>query len=250
MLPVSCWERTWVPLPGATHVKILKWVKVDKLQQFNDDDGNVDEPLAPLLDDQEGEVIEVEGDVDEEGMAIDTEAGGDNAAAAAKILDSNVASTIASQTRDASEAAPDSSKAPSPVLKPHGLTMSLQLDEYNDDDNEDTLDTGASGMEESEAAAVPSGSGLSVEILPDEDLAEQQGLPLDANIELPHTSLDMEDDGAMSIDMAAIGPDGIPFGGEGEQPDLSQLESADALLGGTMMDQSLDPFNAGNLEAQ
>lgn len=219
------------------------------VQQFNDDDGNVDEPLAPLLDDQEGEVIEVEGDIDEEGMAMDTEAGGDNAAAAEKVLDSGVASTIASQTRDASEAAPDSSKAPSPILKPHGLSMSLQLDEYNDSD--DALDTGASGIEEPEAAVVHPGSALSVEILPEEDLSEQEGLPLDANMELPHTGLEiMDDDGAMGIEMAAIGPDGIPFGGEGGQPDLSQLESSDALLGGTMMDQSLDPFNAENLEAQ
>ena len=44
----------------------------------------------------------------------------------------------------------------------------------------------------------------------------------------------------MSLDLGGVGPDGEPFEGV---DDLSQLQQADALLGGSMMDESMgDPF--------
>lgn len=46
--------------------------------------------------------------------------------------------------------------------------------------------------------------------------------------------------GSMAIDMSAMGPDGEPFESAG---DLSQLQQSDALLGGPLMDQTMDdPF--------
>ncbi|EKM84181.1 hypothetical protein AGABI1DRAFT_110745 [Agaricus bisporus var. burnettii JB137-S8] len=59
MQPVPCWERVSVTPdvapPGST-LKVWKWVKTDKIQHFSDDEGGVDDPLAPLPD--EPEVVE------------------------------------------------------------------------------------------------------------------------------------------------------------------------------------------------
>ncbi|KAJ7596814.1 hypothetical protein C8J56DRAFT_918403 [Mycena floridula] len=52
MQPVSCWEKTWT-LPENGSIKVFKWVRTEKAQAFSDDEGEVDEPLAPLLDDAE-----------------------------------------------------------------------------------------------------------------------------------------------------------------------------------------------------
>jgi len=67
MQPVPCWEKVWVipekAAPGST-LKVLKWVKTEKVQQFSDDEGDVNEPLAPLPD--EPEVVEGDDDVEQE----------------------------------------------------------------------------------------------------------------------------------------------------------------------------------------
>jgi len=44
----------------------------------------------------------------------------------------------------------------------------------------------------------------------------------------------------LDIDMSTIGPDGLPI--ESSTHELVQVETEDALLGGPMMDNSLDPF--------
>ncbi|KAF8973605.1 hypothetical protein BDZ97DRAFT_1775907 [Flammula alnicola] len=66
MQPVPCWEKVWVPpstiISGSSTLKVYKWVKTEKVQQFSDDEGEVDEPLAPLPD--EAEVVD--GDEDEQ----------------------------------------------------------------------------------------------------------------------------------------------------------------------------------------
>lgn len=67
MQPVTVWEKTWVPIESAggpgTSLKVLKWVKTEKIPQFNDDDGEtLDAPLAPLPDDAEMMLV---GDDDE-----------------------------------------------------------------------------------------------------------------------------------------------------------------------------------------
>jgi len=60
MQPVSCWERTWVTPENIPNIsfKVRKWTRTDKPQQFSDDEGGADEPLAPLPDEPEA----VDGD--------------------------------------------------------------------------------------------------------------------------------------------------------------------------------------------
>ncbi|KAK2461604.1 hypothetical protein APHAL10511_006067 [Amanita phalloides] len=55
MQPVSCWERTWVTPENVSNIsfKVRKWVRTDRPQQFSDDEGGADEPLAPLPDEPE-----------------------------------------------------------------------------------------------------------------------------------------------------------------------------------------------------
>jgi len=55
MQPVSCWERTWTSSENIPNIsfKVRKWTRTDKLQQFSDDEGGADEPLAPLPDEPE-----------------------------------------------------------------------------------------------------------------------------------------------------------------------------------------------------
>ncbi|QRW27687.1 kinesin motor domain protein [Rhizoctonia solani] len=53
MKPVSCWEKQWVLPTGSlpdSEFKVLKWVKVDKAQEFSDDELEEDAPLVPILD--------------------------------------------------------------------------------------------------------------------------------------------------------------------------------------------------------
>ncbi|KAI6118973.1 hypothetical protein EV401DRAFT_2209851 [Pisolithus croceorrhizus] len=66
MQPVVCWEKSWVTpehAPSST-MRVYKWVKTDKKQQFSDDEEGADEPLAPLPD--EPEVIEGDEDMDQD----------------------------------------------------------------------------------------------------------------------------------------------------------------------------------------
>ncbi|TCD60047.1 hypothetical protein EIP91_010841 [Steccherinum ochraceum] len=69
MQPVPCWEKVWTlpqnAAPGAT-LKVYKWVKTDKVQQFSDDEGETDQPLAPLPDVDEPEVVEGDDDMDQD----------------------------------------------------------------------------------------------------------------------------------------------------------------------------------------
>ncbi|KZV91342.1 hypothetical protein EXIGLDRAFT_769987 [Exidia glandulosa HHB12029] len=77
MQPVTIWEKVWVPTESAgpaSSLKIMKWVRTEKVPQFTDDDGEaLDAPLAPLpdepdqsdaviVDDDEGDVTGTPGD--------------------------------------------------------------------------------------------------------------------------------------------------------------------------------------------
>jgi hypothetical protein len=83
MHPVPCWERVWVnPTVGSSSLKVYTWIKTEKVQvslissrgrakfmsksikQFDDEEGDMDEPLAPLPD--EPEVVEGDDDEQEE----------------------------------------------------------------------------------------------------------------------------------------------------------------------------------------
>ncbi|KAH9960786.1 hypothetical protein BGW80DRAFT_1182085 [Lactifluus volemus] len=119
MQPVPCWEKVWVvpekAAPGST-LKVLKWVKTDKVQQFSDDEGDVNEPLAPLPD--EPEVVEGDEDVEQEDPAQSVPPEG--------------------ISRDTSEPILPKEELPSKVSspKPHPLSISFQptLPSEQDDD--------------------------------------------------------------------------------------------------------------------
>ncbi|KAF9015573.1 hypothetical protein BDQ17DRAFT_1341299 [Cyathus striatus] len=67
MQPVPCWEKVWVTpdsAPNGSTLKVYKWIKTDKLQQFSDDEGEADEPLAPLPD--EPEIVDADEEIDQE----------------------------------------------------------------------------------------------------------------------------------------------------------------------------------------
>ncbi|KAG6911588.1 hypothetical protein DXG01_011891 [Tephrocybe rancida] len=122
MQPVPCWEKIWVlPENGATgsSLKVYKWVKTDKIQQFSDDEGEVDEPLAPLPD--EPEVID--GDDEDEALPE-------------IVIEETQATELVDATLD------EESKPPSP--KPQ-LSMSLQ---DNSELEADVLDASLKPMDE------------------------------------------------------------------------------------------------------
>jgi hypothetical protein len=155
MQPVPCWEKVWVvpekAAPGST-LKVLKWVKTDKVQvrpssdsgnahfsmmsvwqQFSDDEGDVNEPLAPLPD--EPEVVEGDEDVEQE--------------------DPTHSAPPETVSRDTSEPILPKelpSKVPSP--KPHPLSISFAPDLAPPEQADDGLTGALQGLEDELAAQV------------------------------------------------------------------------------------------------
>ncbi|KIJ54656.1 hypothetical protein M422DRAFT_24562 [Sphaerobolus stellatus SS14] len=110
MQPVPCWEKAWVVPEGAapgSSLKVLRWVKTDKKQQFSDEEDAVDEPLAPLPD-------EPMQDDDEE----EEKEGDDAADSAAPVMSRDVSEPVTAQP----SVAPEDGETES---KPHPLSMSL-----------------------------------------------------------------------------------------------------------------------------
>ncbi|KAF7799318.1 hypothetical protein EIP86_010550 [Pleurotus ostreatoroseus] len=110
MQPVPCWEKVWAlpeNAPPGSSLKVYRWVKTDKKQQFSDDEGDGDQPLAPLPD--EPEAVEGDDEMDQDETA-----------------NSVAANTPAPISREVSEplAPKEESKPASP--KPHPLSMSFQ----------------------------------------------------------------------------------------------------------------------------
>lgn len=71
MQPVPCWEKAWVATetsPAGTSLKIYKWIKTEKIPQFSDDEGEVDEPLVPLPD--EPEVVDGDEEMDPDDVVV------------------------------------------------------------------------------------------------------------------------------------------------------------------------------------
>lgn len=216
MQPVPCWEKVWAaPMnsPTGSSLKVFKWVQTEKmqvttpvemndsrplifLQQFSDDEGEVDEPLAPLPD--EPEVVEGDEDMDQD-EAVSTVV---PEATQADTIDVGVVAT--QEVQETQEELP--SKPPSPQPQ---LTMTLQpSSDLSVDPVGDTLDASLNPIE--------------TDIVVDVDVGEK---------------LNTED--GIELDMTGLGPDGL---GLEASHDLSQMEAADALIGGAMMDQSGDPF--------
>ncbi|GLB35960.1 hypothetical protein LshimejAT787_0302480 [Lyophyllum shimeji] len=133
MQPVPCWEKVWTrpenSAPGS-NLKVYKWVKTEKAQQFSDDEGGVDEPLAPLPD--EPEVVEGDEEIDQD------EALPENPPEATQLTETS--DLTATQEELAS-------KPPSPKPK---LSISLQNNsELGVDQGGDALDASLKPMDES-----------------------------------------------------------------------------------------------------
>ncbi len=202
MQPVPCWEKAWVvpekAAPGST-LKVLKWVKTDKIQvrpssngakytfsitrngkqQFSDDEGDVNEPLAPLPD--EPEVVEGDEDVEQE--------------------DPTHSAPPEPISRDMSESI-------LPKEDPWSISFAPDLAPEQADDG---LSGALQGLEDELAGQV--------------DVADPLG------------TTDLVD-----LDLSQLGPDGTAFGAA---DDLTQLQSADGILGGDMvLDTGIqdDPF--------
>jgi len=183
MQPVPCWEKVWVvptiPSGSSSTLKVYKWVKTEKIQHFSDDEGEVDEPLAPLPD--ELEVVEVEGDDDLEQDAADA--------------------TQSKELTDIDQNVDDPpSKLSSP--KPQLIIMPSSLSGIETRDSVDGLDA---------------------------------SLKLDADMD----DIVKKADDDLELDISGLGPDGLQLEGA---HDLSQLDGPDGLLGGSLMDDSVDPF--------
>ncbi|KAG7452395.1 uncharacterized protein BT62DRAFT_1000130 [Guyanagaster necrorhizus] len=197
MQPVPCWEKAWVTPEGQSvnsTLKVFKWVKTDKIQQFNEDDHDADEPLAPLPD--EPEVVDGDDEVeqdeqDDKPITVDAEA-----------------------THNGSEVpeAVTQSQSTEPPTKPPSPDPQLSLEPPMTDDL--TMDDTA-------------------------DVLEASLKPLDSSLE-DVDKMTVEHDG-MELDMSSFGPDGL--GLEGSH-DLTQLEPSDTLMGGPLMDDTVDPFAA------
>jgi len=189
MQPVTCWERVLVTpesVPSGSSLKIWKWVKTDKVQHFSDDEGGVDEPLAPLPD--EPEVIEGEEEIE---------------------LDETQNSTIVVKTVESTPAPLEE-----PPSKPASPKPQLSLTVVDDGVNGD-------------------GDVLDASLKPLDD-AEMQDIEKKADVEVvvPGVELDLSD----------LGPDGL---GLDEPHDLSQLDASDGLVGGPLLDETVDPFAQG-----
>lgn len=198
----------------------------------------MDEPLAPLPD--EPEVVEGEED-DQDDKEESTPALAPDA--------SRDISELPAPLKE--EESP--SKAPSP--KPHPLSMSfqpsglsaeqtiddldnpLQPDMETSDNNldigETNLTMGVEQVDEGETLIL----GTPQDMMGGElDLGGPDvtgdGLDLSA-------SMDLEGAEGLDLDLSGLGPDGEAFE---SAHDLSQMEPTDAILGGNMMDESMDPF--------
>ncbi|KAF9527753.1 hypothetical protein CPB83DRAFT_855575 [Crepidotus variabilis] len=187
--PVPCWEKVWTTPSFGSSLKVYKWVKTEKVQQFDDDEGDVDEPLAPLPD--EPEVVEVDEDEAEE----------------TRIEPTQIIKDIDMETQD------DRPSEVPPSPKP-ALTLTQDNSELDVTDPIDSLDPGPT---------------LTLEpVLGDgtEDILDDE-VKVDAVTE------------GLELDISGLGPDGLQLEGA---HDLSQLGGQDDLMGGPLMDQTVDPF--------
>ena len=125
MQPVVCWEKAWVApehAPGST-MRVYKWVKTDKKQvgasnrsntlmlmcnwkQFSDDEGDADDPLAPLPDEPE-----VDDDMDQDEPA------------ASNIVDVTETNSVNQEVPSEPQTKPPSPTPPTLSLRPVGPTL-------------------------------------------------------------------------------------------------------------------------------
>ncbi|KAF9244520.1 hypothetical protein BU15DRAFT_41875 [Melanogaster broomeanus] len=199
MQPVVCWEKSWVTPENAplnSTMKVLKWVKTDKKQQFSDDEEEVDEPLEPLPD--EPEVVEGDEDIDQDEPAAsilpDTEH---------PTHDTTETNTVIQEALSEPQ-----TKPPSPT--PPALSLQQSEPILTVDEGADMLDASLKALD----------GNMNVDDVGVDEIADQ------------------EDGG--ELDMSVLGPDGTPYEGV---HDLSQMDIEDALLGGPLVDSTVDPFS-------
>ncbi|KAG1889535.1 hypothetical protein F4604DRAFT_847569 [Suillus subluteus] len=196
MQPVVCWEKVWTVPENAvpnSSVKIYKWVKTDRKQQFSDDEGEVDEPLAPLPD--EPEVVEGDEEMDQDEPV-------------ASVAPDAEVPAVDTETNSVNQEIP--SEPQTKPSSPTPPTLSLQA-------TEPIL--------------------VTEEIV---DMLDESLKALDGDVDIEigvHENANLEEVG--DLDMTVLGPDGTTFEGV---HDLSQMDSGDALLGGPLMDHTVDPF--------
>jgi hypothetical protein len=187
------------------HAFIEPW---SRPKQFSDDEDEVDVPLAPLPD--EIEVVEGdEDDQDEAGPSADQ-------GSAQEVPDTTAVNTEALPT-PAQPLSPNPPSPPRDAHSPNPHTLSFQPDH-----GQATLEEAHDALD---AALKPLDTGMDSIV----DVAGQmhpEGVDVNVN--------------DLDIDMSNIGPDGLPM--ESSTHELAQVEPEDVLLGGPMMDNSLDPF--------
>lgn len=211
MQPVPCWEKVWSAPENAapgSNLRIYKWVKTDKQQQFSDDEDEVDIPLAPLPD----EIEMVEGDEDDQDEAGPSA----DLGSVLEIPDTTAVNTEALPT-PAQPLTPNQPSPPPDAHSPNPHTLSFQPDH-----GQTTLEEAHDALD---AALKPLDTGMATIV----DVGGQMdpgGVDVNVN--------------ELDIDMSNLGPDGLPL--ESSAHDLTQVEAEDSLLGGAMMDSSLDPF--------
>jgi hypothetical protein len=188
-------------------------------KQFSDDEDEVDIPLAPLPD--EIEVVDGDEDLDQEQDEAAPTADPDSAIQ--EIPDSTAVNTEVQPT----PAHPLSPNPPSPSLlpdvpSPNRHLLSLQPDQPTLESH-DVLDASLNPLDTTMDAVVDVVGQMDSEGVDVSDMVVS----------------DMVVSDMVGMDMSSLGPDGITFE---NAHDLTQIEGEDALLGGPMMDSSMDPF--------
>ncbi|KAJ7654722.1 hypothetical protein B0H17DRAFT_956864 [Mycena rosella] len=123
MQPVPSWEKIWVVpdvAPAGSTLKVMRWTKTNKTQHFSDDEGEADEPLAPLPDDVEV----VEGDEEDQDEPV----------------------AVPAPIPDAAEAVPAEEEPPSKPSSPKPQ-LSMGLQPPDDSETNDVLDASLKTME-------------------------------------------------------------------------------------------------------
>lgn len=125
MQPVQCWEKVWAlpdNAPPNSTLRVFKWVKTDKIQQFTDDEGEPDQPLAPLPDDPEVVDGDDEMEQDDENKSIAPD------------------SATAPASREVSEPLQPREESKPATPKPHPLSVSFQAPSPSPPPPDDPLD--------------------------------------------------------------------------------------------------------------
>lgn len=166
---------------SSEHNHLCATLVLMPLQHFSDDEGEVDEPLAPLPD--EPEVVDGDEDLEQD----------------------EPRGTDATQNKELTDMDPNVDDPPSKLSSPKPQLRIMS-------------------------------SSLSV-------LETRDSVGLDASLKLDADMDDIDEgqkkDDDLELGISGLGPDGLQLEGT---HDLSQLDGPDGLMGGSLMDDRVDPF--------